>query len=369
MLPAWKRLLRYHRDLRHLQVRTSDEIEELDAEESTDEPAESRIELDASLIKDVDQAHQNYPACQQRANRLVFTYRQEILEILHLYGLAHESDLWCRNTINGISGEFEDTALTELEQLVNRTRSRFYLELVSYCTSDCAENAEFESLCRNCQKLRHSLAVACYCASYDDSYSIEQGRPILSLPWLFATYLLQGRLNEEVPSLEPPLSVAMESALEVLIRPKHRWLLGSQTLQFTAADGQRVTSANVDMSVCVFIEILHFHVRARAEPVWLLVRDEFLRGRLSPPLPEPVEQWTLRLPTGQGRRDNTYAGILRSMEWNLEADETMHRYFDDILQICFEHGRGPNGITYLSISEMIILLLQRMAINETISEA
>ena len=369
MLPGWKRLLRYHRDLRHLQVRTSDEIEELDEEESTSDTTERRVELDPTLIADVDQTHENYGNCQEMANRLVFIYRQEILEILHLYGLSHESDLWCRNTINATSGEFEDTALTELEQLVARTRSRFYLESVVFCQGKkCDENANFEELCRTCQKLRRSLSVACYCASYGDSHSIEQGPPILSLPWLFATYLLRGRLTEEIPPMEPPLNVAMERALEDLIRQRHGWLLGSQTLLFVEVDGQQEARADVDTSICVFIEILDRYVRPPAGFLWPSILTEFLRGRLSPPLPDPLDQWTLRLPTGRGRRDDTYAGILRSMEWNPEINETMRCYFDNILGICFKHGREANGSSYLNISEKIILLLQRMAIKETIFE-
>ena len=44
----------------------------------------------------------------------------------------------------------------------------------------------------------------------------------------------------------------------------------------------------------------------------------------------------------------------------------MHDYFQDIIDICFEEGRRTNDIDYLNVSEHIILLLQKMAINETI---
>jgi hypothetical protein len=55
-----------------------------------------------------------------------------------------------------------------------------------------------------------------------------------------------------------------------------------------------------------------------------------------------------------------------SIIWTEREDKLMHDYFEEILNICFDEGRGTNDIDFLNISEEIILFLQQMAINEAI---
>ena len=113
-----------------MQVRTRDEPEEEEEEDEgqiEDDSEETAIHIDQSLIDAVDQENRGYKDCAAFAKELAFVYRQEILEILNLYGLSHESDLWCRNSSAGASGELEDTAYTELEKLVTaRDTVSFY---------------------------------------------------------------------------------------------------------------------------------------------------------------------------------------------------------------------------------------------------
>jgi hypothetical protein len=61
-----------------------------------------------------------------------------------------------------------------------------------------------------------------------------------------------------------------------------------------------------------------------------------------------------------------YAGLLGSIMWTEKEDKLMHDYFQNIIDICFEKGRRTNDTGHLNVSEHIILLLQKMAINETI---
>jgi hypothetical protein len=76
-------------------------------------------------------------------------------------------------------------------------------------------------------------------------------------------------------------------------------------------------------------------------------------------------EWLLVFDNEQ--QNNEYAGLLISMEWTEDDDERMHSYFIQLLEICFASGRTlTNGDNeYLQISEEIILILQRIAIDKT----
>jgi len=369
-LPGWNRLLRYHRHLRHLQVRTRDEPEEEEEEQITNDDEETDINLDRSLIAGVNLQHPAYNDCAAFVDRLASVYRQEILEILNLYGLSHESDLWCRNSINSLTGEFEDTAYTELEQLVTRTRFRFYCEQITGCeTHRCDQDMTVSELCVTCRKRQRSLAVACYCTCYEGKDALEQA-PILSLPWLFATSLLQDRINEDPSSSEGLLSTAMKRALVDLCFKKCRLILSGTELKFKISKNSLVVEATVDLTVCVFIEVLQQYLGLKKHSHWPLILSRFIQTTQSfsplPNQPNPSDEWKLILEPHEINEEDIYAAMLLSMDWTETEDELMHDYFQNILDICFEAGRRTNEIDFLNISENIILLLQKMAINETI---
>jgi hypothetical protein len=354
--------------LRHLQVRTRDELEE-EEEEVTNNDEKADINLDQSLIGGVNR-HPAYSDCAAFANRLASVYRQEIFEILNLYGLSHESDLWCRNSINGRTGELEDTAYTELEQLVNRTRTRFYCEQIQYCEKGtCNQNMQVSELCNTCRKRQQSIAVACYCICYNEEGVLDQA-PILSLPWLFAASLLQDRFKENLLSSKDLLSTAMKRAVDLLIFEKGRVMLSGSGLKFRISKDALVGKATVDMTVCVFIEILQQYLEPKKHLHWPLILSRFVRTTPSfaplPNQPNPSDEWKLVLEPHKIDIQDMYVGMLVSIDWTEKEDELMHDYFQNILDICFEEARRTNDIGFLQISENIVLLLQKMAINETI---
>ncbi len=317
----------------------------------------------------MNRQHPAYGECAAFAGQLAFVYRQEIFEILNLYGLSHESDLWCRNSINGLTGELEDTAYTELEQLVTRTKTRFFYGQIRYCTKNCDQDMPMSDLCDVCRKRQQSIAVACYCACYEGEDTLEQA-PILSLPWVFAAYLLQGRLNEDRRLSEGLLSTAMKGALNRLVFEKHRLVLSDIELKFQTLRDSFIVKATVDMTVCVFIEVLQQYMGSKKHSCWPLVLSRFIqRTRSFSPLPNqpnPSNEWILVLEPHKIDEEDIYAATLLSIDWTEEADEWMHDYFQDIIDICFEEGRRTNELDFLNISENIILLLQKMAIKETI---
>ncbi|CAF3922281.1 unnamed protein product [Rotaria sp. Silwood2] len=369
-LPGWNRLLRYHRHLRHLQVRTRDDLEEDDDEEVRNNDEEAKIELDQSLLDVVDRQHSGYRECAHFAKTLASVYRQEIFEILNLYGLSHESDLWCRNVINGLTGELEDTAYTELEQLVNRTRTRFFNYQIIYCEKGkCHDDTPVSKLCDICRKRQQSVVVACYDVCYAGEYASEQA-PILSLPWLFAAPLLQHRIDKKSPSSEGLLSKAMKKALDKLVSVQHRLRLDGWILRFQTSGKCFVGEADVDLTVCAFIEILQQCIGSKKYPHWSWIVSRFVRNTSSFVLKSeqstPTDEWELILRSHKIDEYDEYAGLLISMDWTEEEDRVMHDYFQNILDICFDKGRQTNDIGFLNISEAVILLLQKMAINETI---
>ncbi|CAF3775512.1 unnamed protein product [Rotaria sp. Silwood1] len=365
-LPGWNRLLRRHRHLRHLQVRTPEDDEINDEEEqevNADDIQKNIITLDSSLLKTTSSRQdQELSAI---ASQLFYVYRQEMLEILNLYGLSHESDLWCRKSTNTTGGELEDTAYTQLEQLVARTRDAFFLRLVSFCPdpgNTCNGNTAFEDLGPGCQKMHNAVAAALYRECYSGQNESERA-PILSLPWLFTTALLQTR-QRELPSKQGSLSMAMEAALSDLIHNRLLQLEGL-TLTFCTSNNRRVKT-NVHWTVCVFVEILHYCIEPKSFVSWPKILSRFICKRCSGQQTNPMDEWSLVFDAIE--QDDIYAVTLRSLEWTEDDDELMHSYFVELLEICFDLGQtmADDNNEYLRMSEEIILILQRVALDETL---
>ncbi|CAF4052488.1 unnamed protein product, partial [Adineta steineri] len=79
---------------------------------------------------------------------------------------------------------------------------------------------------------------------------------------------------------------------------------------------------------------------------------------------EATDEWELVLRPHKIHEYDEFAAILASMPWEENEDMLMHDYFNDIISICFEEGRQRNDIDFLNISEDIISLLQKMAVQE-----
>ena len=358
-----------------MQIRTNDDNDECEDDEedaAQDDDRNTAIGVDPSFLHGVDRKHPKFHIHESFAKQLLFVYRQEILEILNLYGISHESDVWCGNSINGSTGEFEDTALNELEKLVTRTRTRFYNHLVMYCEKSlCHIDTAYPDLCTNCKKISQVVAIATYCLCYDESNMVPHSAPILSLPWIFATPLLQGRLTQNVlPRSEPLLCSAMKNAVAVLYN-RNKFRMENSTLSFKQPNTPTIIEVNADVELCIFIEIVRQHLYKSHDPYLLPILSRFARQSISRRQRTESDvssvEWQLDFSARRIPPNARYESIVESMELTDETDELMHRYFDDLLQICFDEGRRTDNINYLKIGESIILLLQNLAIEKTIS--
>ncbi|CAM4951787.1 unnamed protein product [Rotaria socialis] len=369
-LPLWNKLLRRHRYLRHLQVRTpEDEDEEQDQEVIVEDDQANMIPLDSSLLT-TNQSSVNHEMS-AIASQLFYVYRQEMLEILNLYGLSHESDLWCRQATNIAGSELEDTAFTQLEQLVTRTRDAFSMHLMSFCPNDnsnCDGTTAFESLCDYCQHLHNSVASALYREAYSGQNGLERA-PILSLPWLFAAALLKSHKRELTP-MQGLLSVGMRAAINLLIE-NNRLKLDGLTIEFRTSKNDQLI-ANIDCTVCVFVEILHRCLKPKSFTLWPMILSKFIRETKSFTCEassveeyNTIDDWSLVFSNHD--QDDMYVATLISIQWTEDVDELMHSYFENILEICFTLSQSmeDDNIDYLRVSEEIILILQRIAIEET----
>ena len=372
-LRGWNQLVRYHRHLRHLQIRTSADPDEDDDEEedaAQNDDSSTAIRVDQSFLHGFNREHSQFPIHETFAKQLLYVYRQEMLEILNLYGISHESDVWCRNSINASTGEFEDTALNELEKLVTRTRTRFYNYHVMYCEKSlCHIDTAYPDLCTNCKRISQVVAIATYCLCYDESNMVPHSAPILSLPWIFATPLLQGRLTQNVPPMsEPLLCSAMKNAVAVLYS-RNKFRMENATLSFKQPNTPRIIEVNADVELCIFIEIVRQHLYKKHDPELLRVLSRFARKSIASRQPTELDvsgiEWQLDFSARHIPPNARYESIVESMKLTDEKDQLMHGYFDDLLQICFDEGRRTNSIIYLKIGESIILLLQKLAIEKT----
>jgi hypothetical protein len=146
--------------------------------------------------------------------------------------------------------------------------------------------------------------------------------------------------------------------------------LDGLTLKFTTSQKSFVGEANVDVTVCLFIEVLQDYLERKKYPYWSWIVSRFVRKTASFELlskqVEPTDEWKLELRTHEINKYDEYAGLLMSIIWTEREDKLMHDYFEEILNICFDEGRRTNDIDFLNISEEIILFLQQMAIDEAI---
>jgi hypothetical protein len=220
-------------------------------------------------------------------------------------------------------------------------------------------------LCLTCKKRQQSITVACYFTCYGVKDAQEQA-PILSLPWLFAGSLLQDRISTDLPPSEGLLSTAMKGALTGLVYEKRRLMLSDTELKFRSSNNSLVKVA-VDITVCLFIEVLQQYLGSKNYSHWSFILSRFLQTAPSiSSLSNPSDEWELILEPHQIDNEDIYAATLLTIDWTETTDELMHSYFQDILNICFEQGHRTNDIGFLNISESIILLLQKLAIKETI---
>lgn len=359
-------MVKYHRHLRHLRVRTADDPD--DEEDQLDNDEGTKIDLDPTITDGLEIDERLYNDCIVSAGELVFVYRQEMLEILSLYGLSHESDLWCRNSSAGTNGELEDTAISELEHLVKRTKTLFHLKSVIYCEDGkCDDDTVMSELCKQCRDRQQSIAIECYKLCYDNSNSTEQA-PILSLPWIFATPLLQNRQQHSIPPSIGLLTTAMKNNLNQFIAKRKGLLYNGQSLQFKKQDSS-VCKATVDIPVYAFIEVLGRWFASGKYSRWPFILSRFVRNTSSFQRLDNqrmnTDEWIL-ISTAPSTADyKQYRDELFTID-QPATDSLMHTYFIEILNICFDEGRNRDDKEYLHVSEQIILLLQKLAINETI---
>ena len=368
-LKEWNRLFRYHRHLRHLQIRTYDD--DTMEEEAANNEEDPTISLDESFYSDIDSQHDNYKECAVFAKDLALLYRAEMLELLNLYGLTHESDVWCQNSISSVGGELEDSAFTELYQLVKRTRTMLYYFQVGPCQGNCEQNTPFNDLCGSCRWRQRIVAVECYRVCYQDASTNPQAAPILSLPWIFSHALLQGRLINPRPIL-PVLGTRIGNTLHYRICNTDVLFLTGTSLTFSRRDAQ-IAPIIVDIRVCAFIEILQRSLKKNIDQMrWMLVLKEFIMKecktngiyqRIS-----REDGWSLVLEPNEVDINDEYAALLISLNWDENNDEELHQYFEKLISICFEQCRTKNDIKFLEISEKIILLLQKLVIDQTLAD-
>ena len=162
----------------------------------------------------------------------------------------------------------------------------------------------------------------------------------------------------------------MKKALDHLVLKRRRLVLKGTELIFQVLNDSRTVRATVDLTVCVFIEVLQQYMKQTKRSQWPLILNRFIQTTESfspfPRQPDPSDRWKLILQSYHVNTEDAYVVQLSSLDWTETEDRLMHDYFEGILDICFEEGRQTNNIEFLNISEDIILLLQKMAINETI---
>lgn len=150
--------------------------------------------IDTLLVHD---SHHEHTAVVEELARI---YRESIMDIMYVYRFSSDVDLFCR--FDSSSSQYRtpltkqqtesaclvaDSAQVELKQLVRRIRRLFFEDLRSFNKST---PHRCHSGCQLCADRKMAKASALYIFCYTDT---RHARPMLSLPWLFASLLIETR--------------------------------------------------------------------------------------------------------------------------------------------------------------------------------
>lgn len=150
--------------------------------------------IDPLLVHDL---HTEYAASVEDIAR---TYREAIMDIMYVYRFSSDVDLLCRFDSSSLQHKttltkqqtdsaciIADSAQVELKQLIRRIRRLFYHEF-RFC--DKTHVNRCYTSCTKCADKKMAKASALYIFCYTDT---RHARRMLSLPWLFASLLIETR--------------------------------------------------------------------------------------------------------------------------------------------------------------------------------
>ena len=362
--------------------------------------------VDPLLIHDL---HHEYTSSVEELARI---YREAIMDIMYVYRLSSDVDLVCRFDSSSSSHKspltkqqtdsaclIADSAQVELKQLIRRIRRLFYHEF-RFCDKTHVNRSL--SICSQCAEKKMAKASALYVFCYTDT---RHARRMLSLPWLFASLLIEVRklnikkqtklckrngkvcfLNEILLILVSPALVAQMLEIQPyrligqsLRRAFHYVFDQRKTFYFhhlytnekpncvTVSLGPTCSAKRLllkrDISVMDYfiLEILHHFVFDS------LTKDRSPVTATKPLLLESIWQHILtRFILGECSRlvlltanSNTQTTIHECSYWSDEqACKSLQRLIDLTIQ-CAEHG--PDTSDYAHANEYLILALQQMA--------
>jgi hypothetical protein len=151
--------------------------------------------IDPLLVHDL---HIDYASSVEELAR---TYREAIMDIMYVYRFSSDVDLLCRFDSSSSPSHktpltkqqtesaclVADSAQVELKQLIRRIRRLFYHEF-RFC--DKTHLNRCQTTCAQCADKKMAKASALYVHCYTET---RHARRMLSLPWLFASLLIETR--------------------------------------------------------------------------------------------------------------------------------------------------------------------------------
>ena len=150
--------------------------------------------------------HKNSAKYHSEIKSLYSMYCNELLEIISLYRFQDEIDLFCRSESIDASaggnkkGSLEDSAATEVQNLVKKVKHDFFFEFDErYKNDKCCtlkQDPRTKQIvridCETCLENKLAKAACAYTYSYQQSNRLpsKSNRRILSFPWLFSKYII-----------------------------------------------------------------------------------------------------------------------------------------------------------------------------------
>lgn len=353
--------MKYHRHLRHWTIKVDDEEDQETLAPSNSDISADNIRLFFEPVDSIIPSE-----IKSYAEKLWHIYRQELLEILSLYGISHESDLWSNRNSRETLDNSEGSAHREFENLIDRTRRRVHLFEQQYCDAQCDEDTDYENLCHECQRIQRMMAITCYQLSYTSSDQESQSAQILSLPWLFSTALIKNKIQRSVDQKRRIICDAMRKTLNSLCT-RDRVFLSSTQLTLISA-GRHPVIREAELILCIFIEVIVSIFPKRWTRDEQLVIGAFAYKILTNCTISEI-QFDSEL-QGQNRHSSRvqYLTSLINFEWRSVDDEQLIVYFRDIVEICCLKAKRDEKPHILQISEEILLKLLRMAVRGSTDE-
>ncbi|CAF0936913.1 unnamed protein product [Adineta ricciae] len=425
----WYKATRTHCSLRHLHsAQLDDELyHENDSPipngHSYQDSSSSEVYYEPSLIPDPLIRHPLSDKENKFATTLFSQYREGLRNIISVFNYQDEVDLFCRcEALDQLTSGKQDlniSAALELQRLIDTTRRHFYRSFDQLVDDPDAEPPHSGPCTRNrscekCKEVKLARAAACYNVCYTAAawQSTKARSRILSFPWLFSSFLIELRKENQKSNNSPSKHIVIGRAmrnvakrlleendlkLKVYVAPYAEE--GRLFLRTIKSIGRKtIKPLNVEPDIqtntmclikILFIEIMNHWIQRQKifgdptsicrdkkplirEICWHQLLQCFIREEDDLDLLNSFEEHKIVFQTKHHHIQMTerYTKFIQSQTsiQSTKFDTAMYEYSVALIRVCFQLARQYRSNEYAYLSDYLVLALQSIGIEKDFND-